>query len=357
MARLQPVPDLRGDAAPARGAVDPARRARHHRGRRDDRRRRPLLSRFRCPSPTTRSPAAPSPRSGPGSTTSSRIGLDYLTLDRPARTLSAGESRRVALTSALGSGLVNTLYVLDEPSIGLHPRDVGRLIEVVRGLVDAGNSLVVVEHDEDIIRAGRPPRRHRPRRGAGGGPRRLRGDAGRDRERRPNRSTGSFLAGRLKVDIPKTRRTPTGEIRLLGSERPQPEGHRRHDPARRPLRRDGRQRLGQEHARRGDAVSGPPPPARERAAPLAAVPRADDRRQARRRRPRRPVPDRPLPALEPGDVPQGASTRSARRSPRPTRRRPASTPRAPSASTSTAAAARTARATASSSSTCNSSPT
>ncbi len=83
----------------------------------------------------------------------SRIGLDYLTLDRPARTLSAGESRRVALTSALGSGLVNTLYVLDEPSIGLHPRDVGRLIEVVRGLVDAGNSLVVVEHDEDIIRA------------------------------------------------------------------------------------------------------------------------------------------------------------------------------------------------------------
>src|SRR5262249_53670712 len=75
-----------------------------------------------------------------------RIGLDYLTLDRQARTLSAGESRRVALTSALGSGLVNTLYVLDEPSIGLHPRDVGRLIDVIVGLRDLGNSLVVVEH-------------------------------------------------------------------------------------------------------------------------------------------------------------------------------------------------------------------
>ena len=82
-----------------------------------------------------------------------RIGLGYLTLDRPARTLSAGESRRVALTTALGSGLVNTLYVLDEPSIGLHPRDVGRLIETLTALRDAGNSVVVVEHDAAIMRA------------------------------------------------------------------------------------------------------------------------------------------------------------------------------------------------------------
>jgi excinuclease ABC subunit A len=80
-----------------------------------------------------------------------RIGLDYLTLDRPARTLSSGEARRLALASALGSGLVNTLYVLDEPSIGLHPRDVGRLISTLQGLRDAGNSVVVVEHDEAIL--------------------------------------------------------------------------------------------------------------------------------------------------------------------------------------------------------------
>ena len=82
-----------------------------------------------------------------------RIGLGYLTLDRPARTLSAGESRRVSLTTALGSGLVNTLYILDEPSIGLHPRDVGRLVETLAALRDAGNSVVVVEHDAAIMRA------------------------------------------------------------------------------------------------------------------------------------------------------------------------------------------------------------
>lgn len=82
-----------------------------------------------------------------------RIGLHYLTLDRPARTLSGGEAQRVALTSALGSGLVNTLYVLDEPSTGLHPDDIGRLIDCVRSLRDAGNTVVVVEHDLAILRA------------------------------------------------------------------------------------------------------------------------------------------------------------------------------------------------------------
>ncbi|MHC5543276.1 excinuclease ABC subunit UvrA, partial [Singulisphaera rosea] len=82
-----------------------------------------------------------------------RIGLDYLTLDRQARTLSGGEAQRVALTTALGSGLVNTLYVLDEPSVGLHPQDVGRLLGIIRSLRDAGNSVVVVEHDQDILRS------------------------------------------------------------------------------------------------------------------------------------------------------------------------------------------------------------
>ncbi len=82
-----------------------------------------------------------------------RIGLGYLTLDRPARTLSGGETRRVSLSTALGSGLVNTLYVLDEPSIGLHPRDVGRLIAAMQRLRDQGNALIVVEHDEAVMRA------------------------------------------------------------------------------------------------------------------------------------------------------------------------------------------------------------
>src|SRR5215469_16907157 len=81
------------------------------------------------------------------------VGLGYLTLDRPTRSLSGGEMQRVNLTTCLGASLVNTLFVLDEPSVGLHPRDVNRLIEVLRGLRDKGNTLLVVEHDEAVIRS------------------------------------------------------------------------------------------------------------------------------------------------------------------------------------------------------------
>ena len=81
------------------------------------------------------------------------VGLGYLTLDRASRTLSGGEVQRINLTTALGTSLVNTLFVLDEPSIGLHPRDMGRVIGVMRGLCDAGNSMVVVEHDPQIMAA------------------------------------------------------------------------------------------------------------------------------------------------------------------------------------------------------------
>src|SRR5207253_8089081 len=79
------------------------------------------------------------------------VGLGYLTLDRQSRTLSGGEVQRINLTTALGTSLVNTLFVLDEPSIGLHPRDMGRVIGVMQRLRDAGNSLVVVEHDPQIM--------------------------------------------------------------------------------------------------------------------------------------------------------------------------------------------------------------
>ena len=81
------------------------------------------------------------------------VGLGYLTLDRQSRTLSGGEVQRINLTTALGTSLVNALFVLDEPSVGLHPRDIGRLIGVLQRLRDAGNTLVVVEHDPDVIRA------------------------------------------------------------------------------------------------------------------------------------------------------------------------------------------------------------
>src|SRR6202007_2376481 len=79
------------------------------------------------------------------------VGLSYLTLDRQSRTLSGGEVQRINLTTALGTSLVNTLFVLDEPSIGLHPRDMQRVIGVMKRLRDAGNSLVVVEHDPQIM--------------------------------------------------------------------------------------------------------------------------------------------------------------------------------------------------------------
>ena len=81
-----------------------------------------------------------------------KVGLGYLTLDRPAETLSGGELQRVRLASGLGSGLVGVCYVLDEPSIGLHPRDNQRLIEALQGLQGRGNTVLVVEHDEAIMR-------------------------------------------------------------------------------------------------------------------------------------------------------------------------------------------------------------
>src|SRR5205085_5755496 len=81
------------------------------------------------------------------------VGLGYLTLDRSTRTLSGGEVQRVNLTTCLGASLVSTLFVMDEPSVGLHPRDIGRLVQVMHNLRDKGNTLLVVEHEEQIIRA------------------------------------------------------------------------------------------------------------------------------------------------------------------------------------------------------------
>ena len=81
------------------------------------------------------------------------VGLPYLTLNRASKTLSGGESQRINLVSSIGSSLVGSLYILDEPSIGLHPRDTGKLITVLKQLRDLGNTLIVVEHDEEIIRS------------------------------------------------------------------------------------------------------------------------------------------------------------------------------------------------------------
>jgi excinuclease ABC subunit A len=144
------------------------------------------------------------------------IGLGYLTLDRPARTLSAGEARRVSLTAALGSGLVNTLYVLDEPSLGLHPRDVGRLVDAVERLRDAPNSVVVVDHDETLMRAADVLVDIGPAAGENGGRVLYVGPPSRAGEEEAS-VTGAFLAGRRRLPIARTHRKPSGRLRLEGA--------------------------------------------------------------------------------------------------------------------------------------------
>jgi excinuclease ABC subunit A len=108
------------------------------------------------------------------------VGLEYLTLSRNSGTLSGGESQRIRLASQIGSGLTGVLYVLDEPSIGLHQRDNDRLLETLKHLRDQGNTVIVVEHDEDAIRDRRLRGRHRPRRRRAWRRDRRAGHAGRD---------------------------------------------------------------------------------------------------------------------------------------------------------------------------------
>ncbi len=141
------------------------------------------------------------------------VGLGYLGLDRSARTLSGGEVQRVNLTAALGTHLVNTLFVLDEPSIGLHPRDNGRLVGMLRRLCDEGNSVVVVEHDPAILTAADHVIDLGPGAGEEGGrvtavgtPAALRDD--------PASLTGAYLAGRKRVALPP--RKPDGSGDLVG---------------------------------------------------------------------------------------------------------------------------------------------
>ena len=134
-----------------------------------------------------------------------RVGLDYLTLDRPADTLSGGELQRVRLATGLGSGLVGVCYVLDEPSIGLHPRDNQRLIDAIRRLQARGNTVLVVEHDESIMRRadclidlGPGAGRHGGRLVAQGTPEEVTGH--------PDSITGRYLRGDLKIPLPTRRR-------------------------------------------------------------------------------------------------------------------------------------------------------
>ncbi len=147
-----------------------------------------------------------------------RVGLGYLALDRTLRTLSGGEARRVALTSALGSNLVNMLYVLDEPSIGLHPRDIGQLIRAIRGLTERQNTVVVVEHEEVIIREADEVVEIGPGAGEQGGQIVFQGTPEEMEEEESESLTGDYLAGRRGAFFASRRRaTDHGWIRLAGA--------------------------------------------------------------------------------------------------------------------------------------------
>jgi len=128
------------------------------------------------------------------------VGLGYLTLDRQSRTLSGGEVQRINLTTALGTSLVNTLFVLDEPSIGLHPRDIGRILGVMARLRDAGNTLVVVEHDPQLMVAADELLEIGPGPGERGGNIVARGTPA-EIAADPSSVTGPWLAGRKKIDV------------------------------------------------------------------------------------------------------------------------------------------------------------
>ncbi len=145
------------------------------------------------------------------------VGLGYLTLDRALRTLSGGEAQRVALTTALGSSLVNMLYVLDEPSIGLHPADVDRLVKAVKSLRDRGNSVCVVEHEESLIRAADQIIEIGPGAGERGGEVVFQGTV-QEMLANPKSLTGDYLAGRRGISPPgQRRRTDHGWIKLRGA--------------------------------------------------------------------------------------------------------------------------------------------
>lgn len=145
------------------------------------------------------------------------VGLDYLTLSRAAGTLSGGEAQRIRLATQIGSGLMGVLYILDEPSIGLHQKDNERLLKTLKRLRDLGNTLIVVEHDEDTMYASDYIIDLGPGAGVHGGEIVAKGTV-EEIKNNPNSITGQYLSGRKKVEVPKQRRKPNGKwIEVVGA--------------------------------------------------------------------------------------------------------------------------------------------
>ncbi len=144
------------------------------------------------------------------------VGLKYLTLSRAAATLSGGEAQRIRLATQIGSGLVGVLYILDEPSIGLHQRDNQKLIRTLKNLRDLGNTLIVVEHDEETLRSADYIVDIGPGAGEHGGEIVAEGSV-QDLMNAPRSITGQYLSGKKRIDIPKKRRIPSGFLTVRGA--------------------------------------------------------------------------------------------------------------------------------------------
>jgi len=145
-----------------------------------------------------------------------KVGLDYLTLDRSSLTISGGEAQRIRLATQLGSSLTGVLYILDEPSIGMHPRDCAKLLESLSSMRDAGNTVIVVEHDEETIRWADFIVDMGPGAGnrggwitASGSPEQI--------EKNENSLTGKYLTGLMSIDVPLMRRVPKDFIKIAGA--------------------------------------------------------------------------------------------------------------------------------------------
>jgi len=144
------------------------------------------------------------------------VGLDYLALYRPTASLSGGEAQRIRLATQVGSGLVGVAYILDEPSIGLHQRDNDKLIGTLKHLRDLGNTLIVVEHDEDTMLAADHIVDIGPGAGENGGQVIAQGTAEQIMKNKKS-ITGAYLSGRMKIPVPETRKQPTGWITVKGA--------------------------------------------------------------------------------------------------------------------------------------------
>jgi ABC-type multidrug transport system ATPase subunit len=234
------------------------------------------------------------------------VGLGYLTLNRLSNTLSGGESQRISLATSLGSALVGSMYVLDEPSIGLHPKDAEQLIGVLRSLQQLGNTVVVVEHEEKMMQAADQIIDIGPEAGSGGGNLMFQGTMA-ELLQDTETYTGKYLSGKMEVPMPKVRRPLAQRPGADRRPRKQPEERERENSARRDDGGDGRVGLGQVHAHQAHSGAGPDEDAgRRRGRKHRQVRPPHGRKRAGvARGVCRPKPHRQVVALEPGDVREG----------------------------------------------------